>query len=89
MNDFPLMFSHHGKTVNVIGKKRVNTYKKLYTHLDDLQKEGTIGTHENYLGDNIISIQDINYILHVYSVLYAMKRKPINNLFAVSFKSTS
>ena len=46
------MFSHTGKTVKLIGKKRVNTYKKLYEYLTELQKNDTIKYHENYLGDN-------------------------------------
>ena len=46
------MFSHTGKTVKLIGKKRVSTYKKLYEHLTKLQKDNTVKYHENYLGDN-------------------------------------
>ena len=46
------MFSHNGKTVKLIGKKRISTYKKLYEYLSKLQKDGNIKSHENYLGDN-------------------------------------
>ncbi len=46
------MFSHTGKTINLIGKKRVNIYKKLYEYLSKLQKDNSIKLHENYLGDN-------------------------------------
>ena len=52
MKDFPLMFSHKGKTINYIGKKRVSSYKKIYEHLSNLQDNSTIKVHENYLGDN-------------------------------------
>lgn len=52
MKDFPLMFSHNGKTTNYIGKKRVSSYKKIYEHLSNLQDNNTIKVHENYLGDN-------------------------------------
>ena len=52
MKDFPLMFSHNGKTINYIGKKRVTSYKKIYEHLSNLQDNSTIKVHENYLGDN-------------------------------------
>ena len=34
MKDFPQMFSHNGKSVKLIGKKRINTYKKLYEYID-------------------------------------------------------
>ena len=52
MKDFPLMFSHSGKTINLIGKKRVNAYKKLYEYLEELQNKNIIKTHENYLDNN-------------------------------------
>ena len=39
MKDFPLMFSHKGKTVNLIGKKRISAYKKLYEHIESLQEK--------------------------------------------------
>ena len=32
------MFKHEGKTVSVIGKSRVKTYKELYNQLSQLQK---------------------------------------------------
>ena len=52
MKDFPLMFSHKGKTVNLIGKKRISAYKKLYEHIEELQEKNIVKTHENYLDDN-------------------------------------
>ena len=52
MDNFKLMFSHEGKTVKLIGKKRISTYKKLYDYLSTLQQKNAINTHENYLGDN-------------------------------------
>ena len=52
MKDFPLMFSHGGKTVKLIGKKRISAYKKLYNYIEDLQDKNIVQTHENYLDDN-------------------------------------
>ena len=46
------MFKHTGKTVNIIGKTRVKTYKDLYVKLSDLQKNKEIPVHDDYLGDN-------------------------------------
>ena len=46
------MFSHSGKTIKLIGKKRVTSYKKLYEYLTKLQQDNTVKYHENYLGDN-------------------------------------
>ena len=66
MKNFPLMFGHNGKTVNVIGKKRVAIYKRLYGHLENLQKNNTIKVHENYLGDNELA-------QNIYSKKYYVK----------------
>ena len=52
MENFNLMFSHSGKTIKLIGKKRVTSYKKLYEYLTKLQQDNTVKYHENYLGDN-------------------------------------
>ena len=52
MKDFPQMFSHDGKSVKLIGKKRINTYKKLYEYIEELQDKNIVKTHENYLDDN-------------------------------------
>ena len=52
MKNFPLMFSHDGKTNKIIGKKRIITYKKLYDYIGTLQENNTVKTHENYLDDN-------------------------------------
>ena len=66
MKDFQLMFSHTGKTINLIGKKRVNIYKKLYEYLSKLQKDNSIKLHENYLGDNELA-------QNIYSKKYYVK----------------
>ena len=50
------MFTHDGKTVNVIGKTRVKTYHELYNHLTELQKSKEISVHDNYLGNNVLAI---------------------------------
>jgi len=46
------MFTSKGKTVNIIGKTRVKTYRDLYLQLSDLQKNKEIPVHDDYLGDN-------------------------------------
>ena len=66
MKDFPLMFSHTGKTVNLIGKKRISTYKKLYNHIESLQEKNIVKTHENYLDDNELA-------QNIYSKKYYVK----------------
>ena len=66
MKDFPLMFSHKGKTVNLIGKKRISAYKKLYDYLEDLQEKNIVKTHENYLDDNELA-------QNIYSKKYYVK----------------
>tara|TARA_B110000014_G_scaffold11996_1_gene8133 strand:+ start:346 stop:2823 length:2478 start_codon:yes stop_codon:yes gene_type:complete len=60
------MFGHNGKTVNVIGKKRVSIYKRLYEHLETLQKNNTIKVHDNYLDDNELA-------KNIYSKKYYVK----------------
>ena len=49
---FEDMFRHQGKTVNIIGKTRVKTYRDLYRQLTELQEKNEIPVHDNYLGDN-------------------------------------
>ena len=66
MKDFPLMFSHKGKTVNLIGKKRISTYKKIYDHIEELQEKNIVKTHENYLDDNELA-------QNIYSKKYYVK----------------
>ena len=66
MKNFPLMFGHNGKTVKIIGKKRISTYKRLYEHLSNLQKNNTVKTHENYLDDNELA-------KNIYSKKYYVK----------------
>ncbi len=60
------MFSHKGKTVNLIGKKRISAYKKLYDYLEDLQEKNIVKTHENYLDDNELA-------QNIYSKKYYVK----------------
>lgn len=49
---FEDMFKHRGKTVNIIGKTRIKTYRDLYRQLTELQAKNEIPKHDNYLGDN-------------------------------------
>ena len=59
MKNFPLMFSHEGKTNKIIGKKRISTYKKLYDYIDyfviNISSPNTPGLRElqtpNFLKD--------------------------------------
>ena len=52
---FEDMFRHQGKTVNIIGKTRVKTYRDLYRQLSELQEKNEIPVHDNYLGDNVLA----------------------------------
>ncbi len=52
---FEDMFRHQGKTVNIIGKTRVKTYRDLYRQLTELQENNEIPVHDNYLGDNVLA----------------------------------
>ncbi len=52
---FEDMFRHQGKTVNIIGKTRVTTYRDLYRQLTELQEKNEIPIHDNYLGDNVLA----------------------------------
>ena len=52
---FEDMFKHQGKTVNIIGKNRVKTYRDLYRQLTELQEKNEIPVHDNYLGDNVLA----------------------------------
>ena len=69
---FEDMFKHRGKTVNIIGKTRVKTYRDLYRQLSELQDKNEIPVHDNYLGDNVLAqnlykkkyfIKDLNSVL--------------------------
>jgi len=60
------MFSNTGKTIKLIGKKRVNTYKKLYEYLTSLQDDNTIKCHDDYLGSNELAE-------NIYSKKYYVK----------------
>tara|TARA_B110000263_G_scaffold131899_1_gene114674 strand:- start:37 stop:2565 length:2529 start_codon:yes stop_codon:yes gene_type:complete len=52
---FEDMFRHQGKTVNIIGKTRVKTYRDIYRQLSELQDKNEIPVHDNYLGDNVLA----------------------------------
>ena len=52
---FEDMFKHQGKTVNIIGKTRVKTYRDLYRQLTELQENNKIPVHDNYLGNNVLA----------------------------------
>ncbi len=49
------MFKHEGKTVNVLGKNRVKTYRELYEYIEELENSKQIKKHDDYLGDNILA----------------------------------
>ena len=51
MSDFLSMFDYTGKTARILGKSRINTYKDIYTHIDNEQGK-TLQYNGNYLGDN-------------------------------------
>ncbi len=51
MSDFLSMFDYTGKTARILGKNRINTYKDIYTHIDNEQGK-TLQYNGNYLGDN-------------------------------------
>ncbi|MBC8256700.1 MAG: adenosylcobalamin-dependent ribonucleoside-diphosphate reductase [Candidatus Marinimicrobia bacterium] len=52
---FEDMFKHRGKTVNIIGKTRIKTYRDLYRQLTELQENNELPVHDNYLGDNVLA----------------------------------
>ncbi len=60
------MFKHTGKTVNIIGKTRINTYRDLYADLSNLQKNKEVPVHSNYLGNNDLAI-------NIYKKKYYLK----------------
>ena len=60
------MFAHSGKTNKIIGKKRISTYKRLYEHMSNLQDNGTVKVHENYLDENELA-------KNIYSKKYYVK----------------
>ena len=49
---FKNMFDHRGKTTRVIGESRIKIYRELYNHIENLQENGELPTHANYLGGN-------------------------------------
>ena len=49
------MFKHEGKTVKIMGKNRLKTYKELYEYIEELQQDKQIKKHNNYLGDNVLA----------------------------------
>ena len=51
MSNFLSMFDYTGKTARILGKNRINTYKDIYTHIDNEQGK-TLQYNGNYLGGN-------------------------------------
>ena len=49
---FMEMFDHRGKTTRVIGEPRIKIYRELFEHITNLQEEGELPTHDDYLGGN-------------------------------------
>ena len=49
---FQEMFDHRGKTTRVIGEPRIKIYHELYNHITQLQENGELPTHDDYLGGN-------------------------------------
>ena len=60
------MFKHTGKTVNIIGKTRINTYQDQYTDLSNLQKNKQDHIHGHYLGNNDLA-------KNIYKKIYYLK----------------
>jgi len=52
MSKIEQMFDVQGKTKKIIGSSRTQTYKEVYNHLSEKQKNNELPIHENYLGDN-------------------------------------
>ncbi|MAV64978.1 MAG: ribonucleoside-diphosphate reductase, adenosylcobalamin-dependent [Candidatus Marinimicrobia bacterium] len=52
MSDFLSMFDYQGKTARILGRQKINTYQSIYNFLSDQQKNKSIPTHDDYLGDN-------------------------------------
>ena len=51
MSNFLSMFDYTGKTARILGKNRINTYKDIYTHIDNEQGK-TLQYNGDYLGGN-------------------------------------
>ena len=51
MSDFLSMFDYSGKTAQVLGKSRINTYKDIYSHIDK-EQGNSLKYNGEYLGDN-------------------------------------
>ncbi len=82
---FQKMFDHEGKTINIIGKRNIKLYKDVYEHLTSLQKNNTLPTHENYLGDNELA-------QNIYAKKYYLKNmdnEPIEDCPEDVFKRLS
>ena len=64
MSDFLSMFDYSGKTAQVLGKSRINTYKDIYSHIDK-EQGNSLKYNGEYLGDillNSLSNASKNYI---------------------------
>ena len=91
MKNFPLMFAHSGKTNKIIGKKRISTYKRLYEHMSNLQDNGTVKVHENYLDENDFTkgiewiLEDTNYEGIFKNCLKIVDDKFGNNLISKKY----
>ena len=46
------MFDHRGKTVSIIGKKRIGTYRELYDYISEMQSTEKLPYNGDYLHDN-------------------------------------
>ncbi len=49
---FMEMFEHRGKTTRIIGEPRIKIYRELYEYISNLQQEGELAVHTDYLGGN-------------------------------------
>ena len=77
------MFNYQGKTVNVIGKTRVKTYKELYEYIDQLQKTKDLPQHNDYLGGNELANNIYEIVATDPSYIYRIDvSDKINNIQA-------
>ncbi|NOZ09384.1 MAG: adenosylcobalamin-dependent ribonucleoside-diphosphate reductase [FCB group bacterium] len=60
------MFEYQGKTTSLIGKKKITAYRELYEYLSELQVNGKLPFHGDYLGDNELA-------KNIYSKKYFLK----------------
>jgi len=50
--DFQRMFMHASKLTKIIGPDKLNSYRRIFFFLREMQKTGQIKMHKNYLNDN-------------------------------------